>query len=64
MHYTERYSPTPAAASIRMLMATAVAEDGELWHLYAEQSSSKADIDEIYIKALENIRSFRGQQGC
>ena len=28
VHYTEKYSPTPAAASIRMVLATAAAKGG------------------------------------
>ena len=35
VHYTDKYSPTPAAASIRMLSAMAVAKDGELRHFDA-----------------------------
>ncbi|CAN0452183.1 unnamed protein product, partial [Ascophyllum nodosum] len=51
VHYTEKYSPTPSAASIRMLLATATAKDGELRHFDAEQAFLKADIDEeIYIE--------------
>ena len=38
VHYTEKYSPTPSAASIRMLLATAAAKDGELRHFDAEQA--------------------------
>ena len=50
VHCTENYSPTPAAASIRMLLAMAAAKDGELRHFDAEQALLKADIDEeIYI---------------
>ena len=37
VHYTEKYSPTPATASIRMLLAMAAAKDGELRHFDAEQ---------------------------
>ena len=37
VYYTENYSPTPAAASIRMLLATAAAKDGELRHFNAER---------------------------
>ncbi|CAM9650472.1 unnamed protein product, partial [Ascophyllum nodosum] len=51
VHYTEKYSPTPSAASIRMLLATAAAKDGELRHFDAEQAFLKPDIDEeIYIE--------------
>ena len=32
VHYAEKYSPTPATASIRMLLAITVAKDGELCH--------------------------------
>ena len=54
VHYTEKYSPTPATASIRMLLAMAAAKDGELCHFDAEQAFLKADIgEEIYIKIPE-----------
>ena len=46
VHYTEKYSPTPVTASIRMLLAMAAAKDGELRHFDAEQAFLKADIDE------------------
>ena len=36
VHYTEKYSPTPATASIRMLLAMAAAKDVELCHFDAE----------------------------
>ena len=50
VHYTEKCSPTPATASIRMLLAMAAAKDGELRHFDAKQAFLKADIDEeIYI---------------
>ena len=35
VHYTEKYSPTPATASIRMRFAMAAAKDGELRHFNA-----------------------------
>ena len=51
VHYTEKYSPMPATASIRMLLEMAAAKDGELSHFDAEQAFLKADIDEeIYIE--------------
>ena len=37
VHYTGKYSLTPATASIRMLLAMAAAKDGELRHFDAEQ---------------------------
>ena len=50
-HHTDKYSPTPSSASIRMFLATAAAEDGEMRHFDAEQECLKADIDEeIYIE--------------
>ena len=56
VHYTEKYSPTPATASIRMLLAMAAAKDGELRHFDAEQAFVKADIDkEIYIEIPEKL---------
>ncbi|CAN0307352.1 unnamed protein product [Ascophyllum nodosum] len=42
VHYTEKYSPTPATASIRMLLAMAAAKDGELRHFDAEHAFLKA----------------------
>ena len=46
VHYTEMYSPTPATASIRMLLARAAAKDGELRYFDPEQDVLKADVDE------------------
>ena len=64
IHYTEKYSPTPATASIRMLLAMAAAKDGELRHFDAEQAFLKADIDEeIYIKIPEEFQEFPGAVG-
>ena len=49
VHNTEKYSPTPAVASIRRFSATATAKDGELRHFDTEQAAFlKADIDEEY----------------
>ena len=45
VYYTEKYSPTPATASIRMLLAMAAAKVGELRHFDAERTFLKADID-------------------
>ena len=56
VHYTEKYSPTPVTASIRMLLAMVAAKDGELRHFDAEQAFLKADIDEeIYVEILEEF---------
>ena len=56
VHYTEKYSPTPVTASIRMLLAMAAAKDGELRHFDAEQAFLKANIDEeIYVEILEEF---------
>ena len=64
VHYTEKYSPTPATASIRMLLAMAAAKDGELRHFDAEQTFSKADIDEqTYIEIPEECQEFPGAVG-
>ena len=64
VHYTENYSPTPATASIRMLLAMAAAKDGELRHFDAEQAFLKADIDEeIYIEIPEEFQEFPGAVG-
>ena len=64
VHYTEKYPPTPATASIRMLLAMAAAKDGELRHFDAEQAFLKADIDEeIYIEIPEEFQEFPGAVG-
>ncbi|CAN0441784.1 unnamed protein product, partial [Ascophyllum nodosum] len=64
VHYTEKYSPTPSAASIRMLLATAAGKDGVLRHFDAEQAFLKADIDEgIYIEIPEEFQKFPGAVG-
>ena len=64
VHYTEKYSPTPATASIWMLLAMAAAKDGELRHFYVEQAFLKADIDEeIYIEIPEEFQEFPGAVG-
>ena len=56
VHYTEKYSHTPATASIRMLLAMAAANNGELRHFDAEQAFLKADVDEeIYIEIPEEF---------
>ena len=61
VHYTEKYSPTPATASIQMLLAMAAAKDRELRHFDAEQAFLKADIDEeIYIEIPEEFQEFPG----
>ena len=61
VHYTEKYSPTPVTASIRMLLAMAAAKDGELRHFDAEQAFLKADIDEeICIEIPEEFQEFPG----
>ena len=59
VHYTEKYWPTPATASIRMLLAMTAAKDGELPHFDVEQTFLKADIDEkIYIEIPEECQEF------
>ena len=64
IHYTETYSPTPATASIRMLLAMVAAKDGELCHFDAEQAFLKADTDEeIYIRISEEFQEFPGAVG-
>ena len=63
-HYTEKYSPTPATASIRMLLAMAAPKDGELGHFDAEQAFLKADVDEeMYIEIPEEFQEFPGAVG-
>ena len=64
VHYTGKYSPTPATASIRMFLAMAAAKDGELRHFDVEQAFLKADIDEeIYIEIPEEFQEFWGAVG-
>ena len=64
VNYTEKYSPTPATASIRMLLAMAAVKDGELRHFDAEPAFLKADIDEeIYIEIPEESQEFPGAVG-
>ena len=64
VHYTEKYSPMPATASIRMLLAMALANDKRLRHFDAEQAFLKADIDEeIYIEIPEESQEFSGAVG-
>ena len=64
VHYTEKYSPTLATSSIRMLLAMAAAKDGELRHFNAEQEFLKADIDEtIYNEIPEEFQEFLGAVG-
>ncbi|CAN0277950.1 unnamed protein product, partial [Ascophyllum nodosum] len=59
VHYTEKYLPTPATASIRILLAMAAAKDGELRHFDAEQAFLKADIDEeVYIEIPDEFQEF------
>ena len=64
VHYTKKYSPTPATLSIRMFLAMAAAKNGELRHFDAEQAFLKADIsEEIYIEIPEEFREFSGAVG-
>ena len=51
LHYEESSSPTPAADSIRMSLATAVVMDMELRHIDFEEAYLLADVDtEIYVE--------------
>ena len=64
VHYTEKYSPTPATGSIWMLLAMAVGKDGELRHFDAEQAFLKVVFDEeIYIEIPEEFQEFPGAVG-
>ena len=59
VHYTKKYSPTPATVSIQMFLAMAAAKNGELRHFDEEQAFLKADIDEeIYIEIPEEFQEF------
>ena len=62
VHYTEKYSPTPATGSIWMLLAMAVGKDGELRHFDAEQAFLKVVLTKKYtLRSPRNSKSFRGQ---
>ena len=64
MYYTENYSPTPAAASIRVILVTAAAKDEELRHFDVEQAFLKADMDEeTYIEISEEYQELSGAVG-
>ena len=64
VHYAEKYSPTPATASIRMRLAMAAAKERELRHFNAEQAFLKAKIDEeIYNEIPEEFQEFPGAVG-
>ena len=64
MHYIKKYSPTPAAASIRMLLVTAATKDGELCNFVVKQEFLKVVIDEdIYIRIPEEYQEFPGGSG-
>ena len=64
MHYTKKYSPIPAAASFRILLATTPAKDGELRHCDAEQAFLKTNIvEDIYIEIREKYQEFPGAVG-
>lgn len=55
--YQETFSPTPAGASIRMVLAIAAVEDWELRHLDVEQAFLETDIDkEIYTELPEEYQ--------
>ena len=57
LHYEESSSSTPAAASIRMVLAIAAVMDMELRHIDFEQAYLLADVDtEIYIEQPEEYR--------
>ena len=61
VHYTKKYSPTPAIASVRMFLAMAAAEDGKLRRFDAEQAFLKEDIGkEIYMKIPEEFQEYPG----
>ena len=64
VHHTDKYSPTPAAALIQMLLATTAAKDGEMRHFDAEQEFLKADIgEEVYIEIPGEYPDFPGAVG-
>ncbi|CAM9772712.1 unnamed protein product [Ascophyllum nodosum] len=59
LHYEEWSSPTPAAASIRMALATVAVVDMELRHIDFKQTYLSADVDtEVYIELPEEYREF------
>ena len=59
VHYTEKYSPKPATASIRMLLAMAAAKDGELRHFDAVGELYNGCEYRVY-KAAEDNTDFVG----
>ena len=64
VHYTEKHSPTPATASIRMLLAMAATKGEELRDFDAEQAFLKADIDqEKSIEISKELQEFPGAVG-
>ena len=64
LHYQKTFFPTPAAASIRLVLATAAVEDRELRHLDVWQAFLQVDIDEVvYIELQEDFQEFPGAVG-
>ena len=64
LHYEELSSPTPATASFRMALATAVVIDMKLCHIDFEQAYLLAGVDtEIYTELAEECREFPDAMG-
>lgn len=59
-----KYAPTPAAASSRMLPKTAASEDMELRHVDVEKAFIQDDVaEEAHIELREKYQDFRGAVG-
>ena len=58
VYYRKKYSPKPATASIRMLLAMAAAKDGELRHF-----TGIFEGEEIYFEIPEKSQEFSGAVG-
>lgn len=59
--YIDKYASTPAAASSRMLLATAASVDMELHHVDVKQGFIQTDVEEgVYIEQPEKYIDFSG----
>ena len=60
--YDETFAPTPASPSIRLLVATAVEQDFDLFHFDAEQAFVQSDLDnEIYMRLPPGCGDLSGK---
>ena len=64
LHTTDSYSPTSTAASVRILLAVAVAQDLELRQPEFEREFLQADVDgEIYVELPKGYQAFLSTVG-